>query len=575
MRRQHGVDYIVLAGYLKLLSPPLVRGLSHPYLLPIPTTPFPPHPPRCRQHGVDYVVLAGHLKLLDTATTTPHKGHPYPSPPHPHPSPSPAQAARGGLRGAGRVSEAAACLSSEGVSHSTPEHPLHPPPPSSLPFLALVSQTILAARSGLRGASRVCEVASRLSALHPQLIPFSCPQQFPTPPQRRQHRVDYVVLAGYLKLLPASLVEAVSTTAHKGPCSSHFPLIHTHPFPLLRQHRVDYIVLAGYLKLLPASLVEAFPQAILNIHPPRSAACVWGEGLLWHAHAQSILASLVKGYFGRCVHHADLAYGARCVHGAAMLWLLWCAAVVWVSGAQVTLRGGQHGLLWASACTVLSLPLAPALPSEPPGLPVQPGNHARAAEGGFGSTAGEAVRASIAEDGQSVESAREVEEEWVGHRSGWGAGVGGAQEWVGRRSRWGAGVGGAQEWVGRRSGWGGKWRGGHGVMVHWATTCRSSPSRTTLLFNAPCHPHHRQSHSFTIPSPVAAQSLALIHCCRCTAWCTVCPPDCQMLFEGVKDQLPPVGPGNFLARIIGCVLLCPVPCAMRVAPPSHPFCPYR
>ncbi|CAI5502640.1 unnamed protein product [Closterium sp. Naga37s-1] len=31
-----------------------------------------------------------------------------------------------------------------------------------------------------------------------------------------------------------------------------------------------------------------------------------------------------------------------------------------------------------------------------------------------------------------------------------------------------------------------------------------------------------------------------------------CPPDCRILFVGDKDQLPPVGPGKFLADIMGC-----------------------
>ena len=36
---------------------------------------------------------------------------------------------------------------------------------------------------------------------------------------------------------------------------------------LLREHRVDCIVLAGYMKLIPAPVVRAFSGRILNIHP--------------------------------------------------------------------------------------------------------------------------------------------------------------------------------------------------------------------------------------------------------------------------------------------------------------------
>lgn len=36
---------------------------------------------------------------------------------------------------------------------------------------------------------------------------------------------------------------------------------------LLREYKVDFIVLAGYLLLVPKYLVDAYPRAIVNIHP--------------------------------------------------------------------------------------------------------------------------------------------------------------------------------------------------------------------------------------------------------------------------------------------------------------------
>ena len=36
---------------------------------------------------------------------------------------------------------------------------------------------------------------------------------------------------------------------------------------LLREYHIDFIVLAGYLLLVPKYLVEVFPRAIVNIHP--------------------------------------------------------------------------------------------------------------------------------------------------------------------------------------------------------------------------------------------------------------------------------------------------------------------
>ncbi len=36
---------------------------------------------------------------------------------------------------------------------------------------------------------------------------------------------------------------------------------------VLNQNHIDFIVLAGYLKLIPTFLLAAFPQKIINIHP--------------------------------------------------------------------------------------------------------------------------------------------------------------------------------------------------------------------------------------------------------------------------------------------------------------------
>lgn len=37
--------------------------------------------------------------------------------------------------------------------------------------------------------------------------------------------------------------------------------------PLLKSHDIHYIVLAGYLRLIPQFLIEEFPDKIINIHP--------------------------------------------------------------------------------------------------------------------------------------------------------------------------------------------------------------------------------------------------------------------------------------------------------------------
>ncbi|MCT4624359.1 MAG: phosphoribosylglycinamide formyltransferase [Schleiferiaceae bacterium] len=38
-------------------------------------------------------------------------------------------------------------------------------------------------------------------------------------------------------------------------------------FNELKNNHIDYIILAGYMKLVPKQIIEAFPKRILNIHP--------------------------------------------------------------------------------------------------------------------------------------------------------------------------------------------------------------------------------------------------------------------------------------------------------------------
>ncbi|MEP2771716.1 MAG: phosphoribosylglycinamide formyltransferase [Fulvivirga sp.] len=44
-------------------------------------------------------------------------------------------------------------------------------------------------------------------------------------------------------------------------------LLDGHVLKTLREHKIDYIVLAGFMMLIPQNLVDAFPDRIINIHP--------------------------------------------------------------------------------------------------------------------------------------------------------------------------------------------------------------------------------------------------------------------------------------------------------------------
>ena len=60
--------------------------------------------------------------------------------------------------------------------------------------------------------------------------------------------------------------------------------------PLLREYGIDFIVLAGFLPLIPDFLTDAFPRRIVNIHPallPRHG----GKGMWGHHVHQAVKAA--------------------------------------------------------------------------------------------------------------------------------------------------------------------------------------------------------------------------------------------------------------------------------------------
>lgn len=74
----------------------------------------------------------------------------------------------------------------------------------------------------------------------------------------------------------------------------------------MEERRVDFVVLAGYLKLIPAELVRAFPRRILNIHPGLLPS-FGGKGLYGARVHQAVLASGAR-FSGPTVHFVDEEY---------------------------------------------------------------------------------------------------------------------------------------------------------------------------------------------------------------------------------------------------------------------------
>lgn len=74
----------------------------------------------------------------------------------------------------------------------------------------------------------------------------------------------------------------------------------------LTRHRVDLIVLAGYLKLVPATVIAAYRGRILNIHPALLPA-FGGPGMFGHHVHEAVIASGAT-HSGATVHLVDEHY---------------------------------------------------------------------------------------------------------------------------------------------------------------------------------------------------------------------------------------------------------------------------
>jgi phosphoribosylglycinamide formyltransferase 1 len=74
----------------------------------------------------------------------------------------------------------------------------------------------------------------------------------------------------------------------------------------LRDHRIDLVVLAGYLKLVPAPVVASYPDRIINIHPALLPA-FGGSGMYGMRVHRAVLASGAR-VSGATVHSVTTRY---------------------------------------------------------------------------------------------------------------------------------------------------------------------------------------------------------------------------------------------------------------------------
>ena len=70
--------------------------------------------------------------------------------------------------------------------------------------------------------------------------------------------------------------------------------------PLLRDYGISFIVLAGFLPLVPNFIIEAFPQRIVNIHP--SLLPKYGGKGMWGHHVHEAVKAAGETESGITIH---------------------------------------------------------------------------------------------------------------------------------------------------------------------------------------------------------------------------------------------------------------------------------
>jgi phosphoribosylglycinamide formyltransferase-1 len=105
--------------------------------------------------------------------------------------------------------------------------------------------------------------------------------------------------AGVLDIAHSSDIETLVVNRADFACEDQL-------LPELRARNIDYIVLAGFLLLVPAYLVSAFPQRIFNIHPallPKHG----GKGMYGHFVHEAVKAA-GDTESGMTIHWVDEHY---------------------------------------------------------------------------------------------------------------------------------------------------------------------------------------------------------------------------------------------------------------------------
>ena len=75
---------------------------------------------------------------------------------------------------------------------------------------------------------------------------------------------------------------------------------------VLQKHKIDFIVLAGYLKKIPAALTKLYPNRIVNIHPALLPA--YGGAGMYGAKVHETVVAAKGKESGITIHFVDEIY---------------------------------------------------------------------------------------------------------------------------------------------------------------------------------------------------------------------------------------------------------------------------
>ena len=74
-----------------------------------------------------------------------------------------------------------------------------------------------------------------------------------------------------------------------------------HMLALMRDNHIDFIVLAGFLPLIPNFLIDAFPRRIVNLHP--ALLPKYGGKGMWGHHVHEAVKAAGESETGMTVHY--------------------------------------------------------------------------------------------------------------------------------------------------------------------------------------------------------------------------------------------------------------------------------